>query len=60
MFKVGDIIIVKDRNIGVIESVDECYVNIYWSDDRNFGLFDYDHLKELLCEAGSLWSHHAN
>ena len=62
MFKVGDIIAVEERNIGVIVSVDEHYVNIYWSDDRIL-CYDYSHLAKLVTRQdniGDIWSHHAN
>lgn len=61
MFKVGDIIVVEDANLGIIVSIDEYYVSIYWSDDRIL-CYDYSHLEKLISQTsiGCVWSHHAN
>lgn len=59
MFKVGDIIVVEERNIGIIVSVGKYYVDIYWSDDKKL-CYDYSHLEKLVNRSDSLWSYHAN
>lgn len=60
MFKVGDIIVVQDQNLGIIVSVDEYYVSIYWNFNDKTLLYDYSHLEKLVTESNSIWSHHAN
>jgi hypothetical protein len=56
--KIGDLVFDKNENFGIVITIDDHYISIFWNSEKTF-CYDRSHLEQLVSKPG-LWSHYAN